>query len=299
MKFGATFSTKQAEHLNLDAEDALVKILHQLDLDVIRLCGYWDLIEPQQGIYRYKWLDRLINICEQSCTKVVLAIGRKVPRWPEFHEPDWFHQLGPENQNQVHKKIIRNLINKYQHKEIVEAFQIENEPFFNFGDKKSDYDQDQIKRMIRKFTEKTEKAIITTSPIHKFSLITERFATKKIGLNYYATTYNQPMSRYLSFSWPYWFYLFRNKLLGWIDSDLELFIAELQAEPWGPDSSVIYDETEWKKSITPEKIKENFNKMERAGYKEIWFWGVEWWLYQQKYHQNSDFLRIGKSIISL
>jgi hypothetical protein len=297
MKFGATFSTKQAEHLGLNPETALENLCQSINLDSIRLCAYWDLIEEDRGELIIEWLNKMINICDQSDVEVVLAIGRKVPRWPEYHEPEWFHKLSEDEQNLAHRAFLTRMSEIYKSDDRIGSFQIENEPFFSFGHRESQYDIGFIKNLIREFTIELDKPVITTAPIHKFSLITERYAANKIGLNYYPTVFNDQFSKYLSFSWPIWLYKLRSKLLTWIDSDLEFFVAELQAEPWGPGTDLESNRNEWQKSITPGKLLKNFESMKSAGFKEIWFWGVEWWLYQQQLHENPEFIQTAISMI--
>jgi len=58
-------------------------------VSTVRLSHPWDLVEPEQGKFNWKELDEAITICEQAGVEIVLCIGVKSPRYPEYHPPGW------------------------------------------------------------------------------------------------------------------------------------------------------------------------------------------------------------------
>jgi GH35 family endo-1,4-beta-xylanase len=74
--------------MNLDFRQTFRQICH-LGLHRVRLGAYWNVIEKQRGEYDFTELDWLLEQCAQHNIDVVLVVGMKVPRWPEFHFPQW------------------------------------------------------------------------------------------------------------------------------------------------------------------------------------------------------------------
>lgn len=78
MRVGATFSATNARSQGLDPREALAQVI-ELGLEPLRLCGYWD--RPAED------LDWQLDQAQAAGRQVVLTVGMKAPRWPEFHLP--------------------------------------------------------------------------------------------------------------------------------------------------------------------------------------------------------------------
>ncbi len=64
--------------------DAIIK---ELKPKRIRLIAYWDMIEREEDKFDFQNLDYQMDEAAFSGARVILAVGRKLPRWPECHEP--------------------------------------------------------------------------------------------------------------------------------------------------------------------------------------------------------------------
>lgn len=87
-RFGTTFSTKELLRRGLDWREAFDEMLN-LGLNAVRIGAYWSDIEPEQGHFNFSELDELLDKCSDANLQVVLTLGMKGPRWPEFHIPLW------------------------------------------------------------------------------------------------------------------------------------------------------------------------------------------------------------------
>src|SRR3989338_9810695 len=89
IKYGVTFSQKFSEELELDWKANYLAILDDLKVKDLRLIAYWDRIEPEEGRFGFEDLDWQVAEAEKRGAKIILVVGRKVPRWPECHEREW------------------------------------------------------------------------------------------------------------------------------------------------------------------------------------------------------------------
>src|SRR5438874_10058183 len=89
MRFGATFSEPCARSLGIDPASAYRSITHEIGLELIRLCVYWDRVEPKTGRCDFDSLDWQVEGADKAGLDIILTVGQKAPRWPEFHVPAW------------------------------------------------------------------------------------------------------------------------------------------------------------------------------------------------------------------
>ena len=61
-------------------------------------------------------------------------MGMKSPRWPECHIPAWANDLDKEKQQAKILNLIEKIILRYRDSSMIKYWQVENEPFFPFGD---------------------------------------------------------------------------------------------------------------------------------------------------------------------
>ena len=100
--YGVTFSVMHAEELGLDWRAAYRAILDDLKVRELRIPAYWPRVEPKRDSYDWSELDFQLREARARDARVVLAVGRRLPRWPECHIPDWAQKLSFEEQK---KKI--------------------------------------------------------------------------------------------------------------------------------------------------------------------------------------------------
>jgi hypothetical protein len=132
-ELGVTFSSVYAENLELDARQTFVAILDELKVKKIRLPIYWSKIEPSPGEFVWDDVDFFVAEAEKHGVGLTLAIGRKVPRWPECFIPDWAEGLSDEKAEAALLAMEKIVVERYKNYSSVERWQVENEPFFPFG----------------------------------------------------------------------------------------------------------------------------------------------------------------------
>ena len=127
---GVTFSIKYAKELELDWRQTYLAILDDLKVNHIRLIAYWDDIETVRDKFDYSDLDWQVAEADKRGVNIMLAVGRRMPRWPECHDPEWLEDLAPEAIKVHQLEFLRATILRYKNFASIKSWQVENEPLF-------------------------------------------------------------------------------------------------------------------------------------------------------------------------
>ncbi|MFH0803962.1 MAG: beta-galactosidase, partial [Candidatus Tagabacteria bacterium] len=132
--FGATFSEPFTQELGLDWKKAYEEIFSDLGIKNVRIPVYWSEIEPKKGEWHFEDIDWQLAKAKEYDAKIILVIGRRVPRWPECFEPEWAKNLPEEEKKKLILKMSEEVVKRYKDNPVVWAWQVENEPFLPFGE---------------------------------------------------------------------------------------------------------------------------------------------------------------------
>ena len=165
--YGVTFSSFYAEQFGLDWQKTYTALFEDLGVRHLRLPAYWQEIEPEEGKFDFSRLDWQVAEAKKHGADVILAVGRKLPRWPECHEPVWAQTLLRGEKNKFHDallKYIQTTIEHYRADNTVRVWQIENEPYLPFGDCQN-YDSAMVDEEIKlvRSLDSTRSIMITDS----------------------------------------------------------------------------------------------------------------------------------------
>ena len=275
--WGVNFSQKHAQALGLDWREAYSALLDDLGVRNFKIGTHWDLIEPEQNNYTFEDLDWQIQELEKKGARANLVIGMKTPRWPEGHIPEWAKGLSKEEQQDRILKLVEETVLKYKDSGSIWAWQVENEPFFVFGDCPW-YDKEFFKKEVQlvKSLDSFNKTVII-SDTGEWSLWTE---PAKIGdivaVTMYRKVWAKEIKMYLPAYFPATYYSRRAFLVEKIFNK-KVICGELQVEPWCP--SLLYDCSlaEQKKTMDLDQFKKNISFAKKTGLDEFYLWGSEWW----------------------
>lgn len=96
MLLGTTYSQHEINHLKLDHNKSFSQLL-TVDLDIIRLGVYWSEVQPTADVFDLSAIQSMLAQCEAVGQKVLLVVGMKAPRWPEFYIPKWLKTDRPDD----------------------------------------------------------------------------------------------------------------------------------------------------------------------------------------------------------
>ena len=286
--FGITFSQVFAEDMGLDWKETYEDILDDLRVRKLRLVAYWPRIEPSPGKYSFEDLDWQIKEAGRRDAEVILAIGRKVPRWPECHIPDWARNLNESEQQKRILLLLTEIVNHYQGNKTIKAWQVENEPFLSGFGICPKFDKRFLDREIALVRQLNldQRSIVVTASGELSSWLKPARRADIFGTTLYRIVWIEKIGHF-KYPIPAVFYYKRAKFVKWFTDVKKMVIIELQAEPWSPSS--INETAVWKqaKSMDLDKFKGIINYAQRTGFEEAYLWGVEWWYWKKENGNNA------------
>src|SRR3989344_4526072 len=88
--YGVSYSFEQAGWYCLNPRDSYVQMLEEFKFDWVRLPFFWNQMVDDDGSFNQNFEDLKFAIGEaqKRGVKVIVAIGAKVPYFPEYHWPE-------------------------------------------------------------------------------------------------------------------------------------------------------------------------------------------------------------------
>ena len=161
-------------------------------------------------------------------------------------------------------------------------WQVENEPFFPFGEC-SWADKDFLKKeiaLVKSLDLKGRPVVISDTGEYSFWIEAARLGDI-VGTTMYRKVWFHQLKQYVTYPLPSVFY-WRKALIIKKLFNKEVICVELQAEPWGVnllnDSSI----KEQEKTMNLEQFQKNIEFAKSTGLKEFYLWGGEWWFWMKE-----------------
>ena len=305
-KLGVTFSTLQCAYFNFSEEQIkqTLKDLLSLNLDTIRLCSYWSYLEEKEGKIDFPSLDWQLDMVAKAAKppQVVMCVGLKQPRWPEFHFPKWAedkYQTRGSNQpideqpglaDQV-LEFTQKVVNHTKDHPNITWYQVENEALKGELVANNRYlSLDFLKKEVElvRSSIKPNQKIFLTCAIDLWPILSRKDTrafhhllplAEAIGINVYVKI---PLkgNHYFGPTPIYW-----SKLNRWVkeikEAGKEPWISEVQFEPWEDDNSPVHIKQREYQSMDPKKGSELVRKLDQVGFTKQLLWGGEHWEYHK------------------
>lgn len=296
--WGVNFSQRHAQKLGLNWKETYSALLDDLGVRNLKIAADWDLLQTEKDSFRFDDLDWQIGEAQNRGAKIILVIGMKTGRWPECHLPQWAINLDKSQQQEAILSMLREVVLRYRDSEAIKYWQVENEPFFPFGECQWS-DKEFLKKeveLVKSVDNQKKPVIISDSGEISLWIQAARFGDV-VGATMYKEVWFTPfrnvpyltwfrqLGMYLKYPFPPVFYQRKAQIIKKFFSK-EVICVELQAEPWGP--LLLYDLplAEQKKTMNLEQFKYNIEFAKKTGLKEFYLWGSEWWFWM-KTKQNS------------
>lgn len=295
--FGATYSSFYAERFGLDWQEAYQALFDDLGIRNIRLPAYWNEIEPAQGRYDFSRLDWQIEEAEKRNVEVILAVGRKLPRWPECHIPDWAEGLDETEQNGQLLRYIEVVVNRYKNSSAVKIWQVENEPFLRFGVCPS-FSKKILNAEIELVRSLDRRPIMITDSGELSLWIPAARRSDIFGSTLYRIIWKERLGTF-RYPLPPSFFRLKRGLINLVLGDKSAVIIELQGESWAKRMTYEISVDEQYVSMNPEVFRDVLAYASRSGFDTFYFWGVEWWYWLKEVENKPEMWEIAKEAIKM
>lgn len=297
--YGMSFNTMYANELGLNWRETYDAILDDLGVRHLRLAAHWPMIEPVRDTYNYTELDYQLMRAEEVGADVVLAVGRRLPRWPECHVPDWAAGLSWEEQKAEILEQITEVVTRYKDKSAIKYWQVENEPYLEVFAKEhcGEFDEDFLLEEIAlvKELDPSRPVLVTDSGNLGLWMGPYRHGDA-FGTSVYVHFWNPEIGQFKTLL-PPWFYRVKANLMALLFGEKEVFLIELSAEPWLLEPITDVDiETQYSRmDIT--KLEDIIAYAEATHLEKQYLWGAEWW-YWLKDKGHPEMWEFGRELFS-
>ncbi|MBL7073434.1 MAG: beta-galactosidase [Candidatus Omnitrophica bacterium] len=318
IKIGTSFSPVQSEYLGMDWKKTYIEVL-EAGFDIVRLGSYWNRIEKTEGVYDFSALDWQIKEAELRGIPIVLTVGMKAPRWPEYFLPEWLLKQVrlPARKDVSNNKRVRDLtlgfiekvVIRYRDKPIITVWQVENETLNRIGEKLwyigTDFLKEEVE-LVRKLDGGKRPILVTSATYpNKFLRVLARlFSCAKpieqyidiadiIGINVYPTIGYKFLEMGMHFKTNKkerikYFTAVKNYIE---ENGKEVWVTELQAEPWEP-GHLVYMNEKVPISGDPKETEQFFLELKNIGIKTIFLWGVEYWRFRKWKYKDKEWEKL-------
>ena len=285
--WGVNYSESQAVYLGLDPAKTYSAIIDELGAKHIKIHVNWNATEVSQSQFDFTSLDRMVEEAGDKNVKLVLVIGMKTGRWPECHTPNWFLKV-PESEREAEiVRYLSTIVGRYADSKAVEFWQIENEPFLQFGTC-PDWYYDNGTTLLEaevaavRTLDPTRKIIVSESG--ELSSWTKAASIADIvGITMYRSSWDATEKTFGLNPYTFLAPQFYSAKAAFIESFYKkpVISIELQAEPWASDGLAEASLEEQALSMNPDLFRENIEFAKQAGLDAYYFWGAEWWYYMK------------------
>jgi hypothetical protein len=277
--YGMSFNTVYARELGLDWKETYDALLAELGILHLRLAAHWPMIEPTRDVYNFEELDYQVAQAENYGATVVMAVGRRLPRWPECHVPKWAREQSWDDQKNELRQYIELVVLRYKDSPAITYWQVENEPFLTVFayEHCGAFDEAFLAEEIAlvKSLDPTRPVLVTDSG----NLGTWADAYRlgdAFGTSVYVYFWNPELGQFKTLL-PPWFYRAKEKVLTLWYGAKTTFLIELAAEPWllAPVTEVPILTQYTRMDV--EKFNAILTYAAETRYDTQYLWGAEWW----------------------
>jgi hypothetical protein len=323
---GFNFSCDQAEYLLLEdpakgvdgyvpdarpgrnewCASVLDTLFTETGAHTVRLSLQWDDIEPREGTFDFSLTDALIASAARNQATVMLTVGMKAQRDPEFYIPDWA-RVGVDTSDgtvlsdspllrQRALTMVAEAVQHFASSPVIDSWGAENEAYIS-SDRAAEYSLSReyvgaVVATIR--ANDPERRPVSINHAQHF-VMDRRWQTVLadsdiLGQSMYPARNVDVLGLHLVVDimqigplMPNYAYQARQaKAMG-----KPFWVTELQAEPWTDEDSRLITPAHPSSNLDPAGLLRNVRYARQTGAQRIYLWGAEWWLYEQRLGDDS------------
>jgi hypothetical protein len=296
--YGMSFNVPYALELGLDPLTVLDAMIGDLGVRNFRIAAHWNLVEPRNDVYDFEYMDAQLDRIEKSGGTAVVAIGRRLPRWPECHAPEWARALEWNLQKEEIKEYITDVVTRYRDSSAITYWQVENEPYLSVF--ATEHCGDELDEAFLKEEIELVRSLDPTRPI----LVTDsgNLGTwagaytngDAFGTSVYVYFWNPELGQFRTVL-PPWFYRVKENVMKLFYGEKKTFLIELSLEPWLVETVTSVPLDVQFSRMDVEKMQAILEYARDTRFDTQYLWGAEWW-YWLKEKGDDSFWNEGKKV---
>lgn len=277
--YGVSFSKLHSDQLGLNWQETYTAILDELGARQLRLMAHWPMIEPEDDRYNFSELDYQMQEAEKRGAKVILAIGRKVPVWPECHVPQWAQTLSESDRETAQFQYMAAVVERYKNSPALAYWQVENEAFLHYalehcGEIAS---EEKIAREVEFVNRLDPHHQIIVTDSGEFGRWYQAYRVGDVfGTSMYLYIHYDHIG-YFRYPIGASFFRIKRNLVELAYGKKESMLIELAAEPWLTQPIIDTPLAFQLERMGLDKMKEMVEHGRDAQFEKQYLWGAEWW----------------------
>ncbi len=334
--FGINFSCDQAEYLLLEDSSlgpagyvsndrpgraqwcaaTLDELLSGLGARYVRISVQWSQVEPEQGRYDFSLIDALLGAAQRRGARVLLTVGVKGQRHPEYYIPRWVLDATnlEEGQTVSDDPFLRSralamvdaVVRHAAGSPAVDSWAADNEPYIaspRAGDWVLGPDFVREEARIIRANDPAHRPVVINHAQH--FVFDRRWREALAGADILGASI-YPFRRYEIAGHEFVIPILE---IGPLQTNYaaqaraakaagrDFWITEMQAEPWANDLRLISPASP-ADDLTPGHFRENIDYARRTGASRVYLWGAEWWLYERDHFGDNTWWDLARSVLT-
>ena len=333
--FGINFSCDQAEYLLLEDPSLgtagyvsrdrpgraewcaarLDELLAGLGVRYVRISVEWSQVEPAPGQYDFSLVDALLGAAEAREAKVLLTVGVKGQRHPEYYIPQWVldgsrlkdsETVSDDPFLRAHAlEMVSAVVSHVAGSAAIDSWSADNEPYVaspraNGWVLGEDFVREEVG--IIRTDDPTHRPVVINHAQHfvfdrrwKVALAdSDVLGTSIYPFRRYDIAGQEVIVPILEIGPLQTNYAAQARAAKAAGRDF--WITEMQAEPWSNDIRLV-SPTNPADDLTPAHFQDNIDYARRTGASRVYLWGAEWWLYERDHFGDSRWWNMAKAAI--
>lgn len=333
--FGINFSCDQAEYLLLEDPSLgtagyvsrdrpgraewcaarLDELLAGLGARYVRISVEWSQVEPAPGQYDFSLVDALLGAAEAREAKVLMTVGVKGQRHPEYYIPQWVLDGSRLKDGETVSddpflrsqalEMVSAVVSHVAGSVAIDSWSADNEPYVaspraNGWVLGEDFVREEVG--IIRTDDPTHRPVVINHAQHfvfdrrwKVALAdSDVLGTSIYPFRRYDIAGQEVIIPILEIGPLQTNYAAQARAAKAAGRDF--WITEMQAEPWSNDIRLVSPANPVD-DLTPAHFQDNIDYARRAGASRVYLWGAEWWLYERDHFGDSRWWNMAKAAI--
>lgn len=331
---GFNFSCDQAEYVLLEqpgnpasnvADDrpgraewcasVLDRLFEETGSRAVRLSLQWDEIEPHEGQFDFSLTDALIESAERHDATVMLSVGMKAQRHPEYYIPGWALEgvdladgAVVSDQPLLRTRALRMVaaaVRHYAAFPAIDSWGAENEAYIaSHRSNRWALSRDYVAEVVRTIHANDPEGRPVSINHAQHFVMDQRWRdaladSDILGQSMYPRRNGRVfglkvVANIMEIGPLMPNYAYQARLAR--DAGKQFWVTELQAEPWTEVDSRLITPQHQSDNLVASQLSANIRYARQTGAGRIYLWGAEWWLYQQALGDGSWLTAVRESV---